>query len=510
MNNHHTLTSSKLPAVLALFIAGLTAMALLVAGSASVSAQSEGKSGKPTPPAKPSSPNANQTAYGFPLTVTVKDNLQMDIRYRDSAEYQFYGEDAEGVYLWVNVGGVTKVYGPGQVPAGRPTNPYTPISNAKAGSGTPGDPWVITTQVGVPDTNLRLTHVATYVNGAEFVRLDFHLSQVGGTTPITATLFHAADLYTAGSDSGYGYYDASTGGVGDYYTRTDGIVLYQQFVPSVPANAYMESYYSTIWNAIGSTSGPGQGFNNTVITDTRHDAGVGLQWNLTVPANGSVTVGDTDLFSPHASLCGSFSDVAYGSFNYEFIYYLACNGIVNGYGDTTFRPGNPITRGQLSKMVSNSAGWNEPAVGQTFEDVAPGTTFYTYTERIASRGFINGYPCGGPGEPCGVGNKPYFRPNANASRGQISKIVSNAMGWTEPHTEQSFQDVPADSTFYIYVQRMVSRSVIGGYPCGSAGEPCVAPGNLPYYRPGHNATRGQVSKIVANSFFPTCCGRPQP
>ncbi|MEO5951422.1 MAG: hypothetical protein ABIQ44_03045, partial [Chloroflexia bacterium] len=128
----------------------------------------------------------------------------MDIRYRNPDEYQFYGDDAEGVYLWVNVNGTTIVYGPGQVPAGLDTSPYTNISNTKTGSGTPSDPYKITTVLGVPNTTLRLMQVATHVAGAEFVHLDFNLAQVGGSSPITATLFHAADLYTGGSDSGYG------------------------------------------------------------------------------------------------------------------------------------------------------------------------------------------------------------------------------------------------------------------------------------------------------------------
>ncbi len=498
---------SNIRAIVALFLTGLAALALLAASSAS--AQSKGDQLIKPQPDKQSSPESSQIVYGFPLTITVEDNSRMDIRYRNPSEYQFYGQDAEGVYLWVNVGGTTKVYGPGHVPAGRDTNPYTNVSNTKSGAGSPSNPWKITTVVSVPSTDLRLTQVATYVNGAEFVHLDFQLAQVGGSSPVTATLFHAADLYTAGSDTGFGYYDSSTGGVGDYFTRTDSTVLYQQFVPNVPAAAHEESYYNVIWAAIGDTTAPGAGFNNTIIT-TDHDSGAGLQWNLTVPANGSVTVGDTDLFSPHASLCGSFSDVPYGSYNYEFIYYLACHGIVNGYGDTTFRPGNPITRGQLAKMVSNSAGWNDTPGNQLFQDVQPGSTFYSFTQRMASRGYINGYPCGGRGEPCvSPGNLPYFRPNDNASRGQISKIVANAKGWTENHTTQSYQDVPIGSTFYQFIERLSSRSIVNGYPCGGAGEPCVSPGNLPYFRSADNATRGQVSKIVANAFFPGCCDAAQ-
>ena len=504
----------KSPVLPALVIAGLAILALIAASSASVSAQSKGDPGAKPAPQRQSAPESNKIIPGYPLSMTVEDLGQLQIRYRDYGD-QFYGMDAEGVYLWVNNGSGVTVYGPGRVPAGRATNPYTPVSNSLTGSGSPSNPWKVTTVLSVPSTNLRVTEVFTYVNGAEFVSISHKVQQVGGSTPISVTLFHAADLYTAGNDSGYGYYDSSTGGVGDYFTPTMGSLaghtIFQQFVPNVPANEYMESYYSTIWGNIGDTTGPGPGFNNTIISDTLHDSGAGLEWNLSVPAGGSVTVGDTDLFSPHASLCGSFSDVPYGSYNYEFIYYLACHGIVSGYPDTTFRPNNPVTRGQLSKMVSNSAGWVNSPTGQLFQDVLPGAPFYTYTWRIATRGFISGYPCGSAQEPCvPPGNLPYFRPNNDATRGQIAKIVANAKGWTEVHTDRSFQDVPPGSTFYQFVQRMSSRGVISGYPCSGGIEPCVPPGNLPYYRANANATRGQVSKIVANSFFPGCCTANRP
>jgi hypothetical protein len=170
-----------------------------------------------------------------------------------------------------------------------------------------------------------------------------------------------------------------------------------------------------------------------------------------------------------------------------------------------FRAANLVTRGQIAKIVSNSAGLQEPVVEQTFEDVAPGHTFYEYIERLAARGVMSGYACGGPGEPCvPPANRPYFRSGVPSTRGQISKIVSNAAGFQEPVSGQSFQDVPPGSTFYDYIERLVSRGVMQGYPCGALGEPCVPPDNRPYFRPADNVTRGQTTKIVANTFFPGC------
>jgi hypothetical protein len=198
-----------------------------------------------------------------------------------------------------------------------------------------------------------------------------------------------------------------------------------------------------------------------------------------------------------------FGDVDESNTFYSSIRCLACRGIVSGYSDGTFRPNNQVTRGQLAKMVSNSARFNEAVSGQTFEDVPPSNTFYEWIERLTTRGYMTGYVCGGSGEPCITG-RPYFRPFANATRGQTSKIVSNAAGFTEPPSGQTFEDVPPSHTFYEFIQRLASRNVIGGYPCGGPFEPCIAPAYRPYFRPGNDVTRGQSSKIVANAFFPGC------
>jgi hypothetical protein len=156
-------------------------------------------------------------------------------------------------------------------------------------------------------------------------------------------------------------------------------------------------------------------------------------------------------------------------------------------------------------MVSNAAGFNEPVLGQTFEDVPITHTFYTEIMRLSGRGVMGGYACGGAGEPCvPPDNRPYFRPGANATRGQLSKIVANAAQIQDPVSGQFYEDVPPSHTFYAEIMRLTGRGVMSGYACGGPGEPCVPPDNRPYFRPGNNVTRGQASKIVANTFFDAC------
>jgi subtilisin-like proprotein convertase family protein len=220
-----------------------------------------------------------------------------------------------------------------------------------------------------------------------------------------------------------------------------------------------------------------------------------------------------------------FADVPPTNTFYPYVQCLTCRGIISGYpcGGTGepcdaddlpyFRPNTSITRGQIAKIVSNSAGFNEEPGEQIFEDTPPGSPFYVWINRLAMRGHMAGYPCGTmTSEPCvSPGNRPYFRPNANATRGQLAKIVANAAGFQGNPGPQIYEDVPASNTFFAFINRLSNRQVMGGYPCGVLpGGPCMPPGNRPYFRPNNNVTRGQASKIVANTFFQGCETRIRP
>jgi subtilisin family serine protease len=217
-----------------------------------------------------------------------------------------------------------------------------------------------------------------------------------------------------------------------------------------------------------------------------------------------------------------FTDVPPTNTFYPFVRCLACQGIINGYpcggtgepcnpsNDPYFRPNAYVTRGQLAKIVSESAGFDDeiPPSQWTFTDVPYGSTFWVWVERLADRTVMAGYACGiDPNEPCDGQNRPYFRPNSGATRGQLTKIVSNAAGFTDtiPPAQYTFTDVPPTHTFWVFVERLLLNrpNVMGGYVCGGAGEPCDTE-NRPYFRPNNPLTRGQTSKIVANTFFPNC------
>ncbi|MDQ6695183.1 MAG: S-layer homology domain-containing protein, partial [Chloroflexota bacterium] len=241
--------------------------------------------------------------------------------------------------------------------------------------------------------------------------------------------------------------------------------------------------------------------------------------------------GATATPNPNPTSCAiQFEDVLPGTTFYPFVRCLACKGILGGYAcggagepcnpnnDPYFRPGVNVTRGQIAKIVSNAAGFQEDPGAQIFEDVIPTGAFYPFIQRLTHRAVMGGYACGGTNpetaqdEPCvAPGNRPYFRPGNTATRGQVAKIVSNAAGYQEdPGAVPTFEDVPTTNPFYTYIQRLTNRVVMGGYACGGQNpesgqaEPCVAPANRPYFRYGNHITRAQTAKIVSGTFFPNC------
>jgi hypothetical protein len=169
----------------------------------------------------------------------------------------------------------------------------------------------------------------------------------------------------------------------------------------------------------------------------------------------------------------TFTDVLPTEYFYEAVRNLYCAGVISGYSDNTFRPYNNTTRGQLTKIVVLAFGMQLYTPPQpTFSDVPASHTFYQYIETAAHEGLVSGYSDG------------TFRPGNDVTRGQLSKIVVEAAGWPLVNpTVPTFSDVPTGSPFYQYIETAYDHQIISGYADGT-------------FRPGNNATRGQISKIV--------------
>jgi hypothetical protein len=91
-----------------------------------------------------------------------------------------------------------------------------------------------------------------------------------------------------------------------------------------------------------------------------------------------------------------FSDVPAGSPIYSYVETIYSRGIMSGYADGTFRSGVSVTRAQIAKILVQAAGWapSTTASGPSFKDVAAGSNYYSYIQTARAHGLLSGYADG--------------------------------------------------------------------------------------------------------------------
>ena len=138
------------------------------------------------------------------------------------------------------------------------------------------------------------------------------------------------------------------------------------------------------------------------------------------------------------SKTNDYTDVNAGDWFNNAISTLSNAGIVTGYNDGTFRPNQPITRGEMAKIIANFA--NLKYGGKTFTDLA-GHWSKSYVELAAGNGWIAGYPDGS------------FRPDQKITRAETVTMINRVL-----------DRVPAKES------RLLSRSIMLTFPDNNPGD----------------------------------------
>ena len=227
----------------------------------------------------------------------------------------------------------------------------------------------------------------------------------------------------------------------------------------------------------------------TVPTNTSTNTATSTRTQTSVPTNTATSTNTQTPVPPTLTAtvtltpCTiSFTDVHPSDYFYNDVRCLYCLGAISGYADGYFRPYNNTTRGQMTKIVVLALRipiTTPTGTATTFPDVPRGSTFFDYIETAAHFGIVTGY-----------GDGP-SRPNADVTRGQLSKIDVIAASYTfnwqilNPATA-TFSDVPRGSTFYTYIETAACHGIISGYADGT-------------FRPDNFAIRAQIAKIVCNT-----------
>jgi len=123
-------------------------------------------------------------------------------------------------------------------------------------------------------------------------------------------------------------------------------------------------------------------------------------------------IDDDAKFEPVASGAERFDDVNASYWYFQAISYLSWANILSGYPDGTFRPDIPMTRAELTTVMSRFfefASGNNP-----FPDIA-GHWAYRYINSAFNKGWIYGYPDG------------TFRPDSSITRAETVTIVNRVL-----------------------------------------------------------------------------------
>jgi hypothetical protein len=221
--------------------------------------------------------------------------------------------------------------------------------------------------------------------------------------------------------------------------------------PNPAANSYLLGVTAFSENDVWAVGGAGP---QTLVERFRRSCAT-----PTPTSTASPTVTNTPTRTPTPCPM-SFTDVSASDYFYEAVRYLYCRGVVSGYSDSTFRPYNTTTRSQLAKIIVLAEGW--PIYGPptpTFRDVPIVHPFYVFVETAYRFGIVSGYTCGPGCLEFRPGND-VTRAQLCKIIVEAEEWSPNTTGG--PH----FRDVSPEDPFYAYIETAYNRDVISGYSCG--------------------------------------------
>ncbi|WP_435922131.1 S-layer homology domain-containing protein [Paenibacillus sp. DYY-L-2] len=160
----------------------------------------------------------------------------------------------------------------------------------------------------------------------------------------------------------------------------------------------------------------------------------------------------------------------------EAMMRLSERGIMEGYGDGTFKPDRMMTRAEFITVVSRLLGLNGKAAKSVYTDVAEGAWYSRYVNGMVEAGIVSGFEDG------------TFRPEQKMTREQVWVILYRAFKNNLPQKEQSeriFTDTNEISPWANEaISALIASGVVSGYPDGTL-------------KPKETITRAEAAALLA-------------
>jgi len=145
-------------------------------------------------------------------------------------------------------------------------------------------------------------------------------------------------------------------------------------------------------------------------------------------------------------------------------------GVVEGYGDYTFRPDNPMMRSEAVAMIVRAFKLEQQGP-ISYSDVPVRHWAYQEIARATAAGIIRGYPDG------------TFRPNDYMTRVEMAQMLGNALKLLPLQQDPGFRDIAADYWAAGMLAALKQSGVLTGYPDGT-------------FRPNAIATRAEFANLL--------------
>lgn len=154
----------------------------------------------------------------------------------------------------------------------------------------------------------------------------------------------------------------------------------------------------------------------------------------------------------------------------EAINDMAVRGVVNGFPDGTFLPGQAVTRAQFVKMLSSALQW--PAVEKlpVFKDNIPDWAKSSVAAAVAN-GVASGYPDG------------TFGPDASITRSEMAVMIDRALALQDTDETLKYKDTGSIPDF---ARTAVAKATSAGLLRGEVG----------LFRPTDGATRAETAVVT--------------
>jgi hypothetical protein len=193
----------------------------------------------------------------------------------------------------------------------------------------------------------------------------------------------------------------------------------------------------------------------------------------------------------------SFPDVSEETWYYNFITSAEELGIIDGYGDGLFRPGNNTTRAEALKILLNAAGLSKQNSSSRFIDVSNSDWFAGFIIAAEKQGIVNGNPV----RFLGYQFERELKLGDEGEDVAVLKFILNKLGYTAG-TGLSFDGL-AESALTGF---QLNNLRFGSYQAGALNRATInqlmlrTQINLPQlayiFRPNDPITRAEVAKLT--------------